>query len=98
MFATSAFIVPEKPSLLTLLVCCCRFVMMLLVSLAVKPHIFPSHSATPEGVYILEVNLSCNLFNGAFDSASYYSLLWHYFNQIGSCVRAASGVGKRKAE
>ncbi|WIA30006.1 hypothetical protein OEZ86_000103 [Tetradesmus obliquus] len=49
---------------------------------------------TPEGVFILEVNLSCNLFNGAFDSASYYSLLWHYFDQLGSAL----GAGRKKAD
>ncbi|KAF6251978.1 hypothetical protein COO60DRAFT_1628722 [Scenedesmus sp. NREL 46B-D3] len=52
---------------------------------------------TPEGVFILEVNLSCNLFNGALDSASYYRLLWHYFHRLSDVERSASGVIRKNA-
>lgn len=34
---------------------------------------------TPEGVYLLELNISCNLFRGAFDSAAFYENMFQHF-------------------
>jgi hypothetical protein len=34
---------------------------------------------TPEGVYLLELNISCNLFRGAFDSAALYESMFQHF-------------------
>jgi hypothetical protein len=31
---------------------------------------------TPEGVFLLEMNLSCNLFNGNFDSQAFYQSMF----------------------
>jgi hypothetical protein len=37
---------------------------------------------TPEGVYLLEMNLSCNLFSGAFDSDGFYRSMFQYFQAV----------------
>lgn len=37
---------------------------------------------TPEGVYLLEMNLSCNLFNGAFASDGFYRSMFQYFQAL----------------
>lgn len=38
----------------------------------------PATCLAADGVYILEVNISCNLFNGQFDRDGYYSMLFQY--------------------
>lgn len=37
---------------------------------------------TPEGVFLLEMNLSCNLFNGAFDSRAFYHSMFLQLNAL----------------
>ena len=37
---------------------------------------------TPQGVFLLEVNLSCNFFRGSFDLESYISFMSSYFHDL----------------
>lgn len=37
---------------------------------------------TPEGVYLLEMNLSCNLFSGALDSGSFYESMFQHLQVL----------------
>jgi hypothetical protein len=48
-------------------------------------------------VAILEVNLSCNLFNGSFDKEGYYEFMYQYLNQLQQVQRQHAGQCSRKA-
>ncbi len=37
---------------------------------------------TDNGIYLLEVNLSCNFFKGIFDTSKYFSFLDSYFTAL----------------
>ena len=37
---------------------------------------------TPKGVFLLEVNLSCNFFRGSFDIPRYISIVDQYWNML----------------
>lgn len=43
-----------------------------------------------DGPRILEVNLSCNLFNGPFDSDGYYELLYQHLAELAALEAAAA--------
>jgi hypothetical protein len=77
--------------------CLLLLLLAVLLDANLSPHTTTRTHTPSDGVFILEVNLSCNLFNGAFDSASYYRLLWHYFDQIENISCAASVVTPSQA-
>ena len=40
---------------------------------------------TPGGVFLLEMNLSCNLFNGSFDSRAFYQGMYETLAALDEC-------------
>eukprot|EP00775_Hariotina_reticulata_P012744 gene12744-12873_t len=52
---------------------------------------------TSEGVSILEVNLSCNLFNGSFDKEGYYEFMYQYLTSLQQMQRQRAAQHSRKA-
>lgn len=40
---------------------------------------------TPEGPYILELNISCNFFNGHVDREGYAELMYAFFSKLDAC-------------
>ena len=45
---------------------------------------------TPAGPFLLEMNLSCNFFNAAFDMDGYAEMLYEYFEQLEELERTAA--------
>jgi hypothetical protein len=51
---------------------------------------------TPEGLSLLEINISCNFFNGSYDRQRYVSLVFELLVQLEAleAARAAAGGGE----
>ena len=50
-----------------------------------------------EGRCLLEVNLSCNFFNGSFDRVAYFDMMDAYFAALDAKARAMAAAGTAKA-
>lgn len=46
-----------------------------------------------DGVYLLEMNLSCNLFNGAFDAQRFYEDMYEFLTALDSLAAEAEAEG-----
>jgi glutathione synthase/RimK-type ligase-like ATP-grasp enzyme len=54
---------------------------------------------TPKGVFLLEVNLSCNFFRGSFDTENYISMVDEYWSALDSyAVHKSSGIINKKVD
>jgi hypothetical protein len=51
---------------------------------------------TPKGIFLLEVNLSCNFFRGSFDIPRYIALVdayWKHIEELEVAIAAGAGAG-----
>jgi hypothetical protein len=51
---------------------------------------------TPKGIFLLEVNLSCNFFRGSFDIPRYIALVdayWKHIEELEIVIAAGTGGG-----
>jgi len=49
-----------------------------------------------EGPCLLEMNISCNCFNGRFDREGYFDMLYAYFGELGRAEQERRGVTRSR--